>query len=236
MGERWEEGTSSSQKLTHAEILLPLKETIFPAENERPANENLNETEPNCIENINNCEIEGRNCCCQNSTKCSSSNLDSNFCKCHVSANKSIKPNNNELNVDSKSVKERHISIDSARDSGIGENSNFADNLDENNEDKDMFHIETGRNPSNTESYTKEGQSSKRFSDLRGYWQPKVKKSLADRLPENSFHLMPPSRYIFPGAEVYYDPDEKLHYEGDSSSSSSSDIDSEGESQTPTVF
>lgn len=241
MGEKWEEGISTSQKLQQAQTLRPLKETYFHGEDERKFNykENLEETEPNCIENENHFGLEER-ICCQNSTKCSSSilenKLESNNCKCHVSVNKSIKSNISEINVDIKSVKERHISIDSARDSGIGENSNFADNLDENNEEKDIFHIETCRNPTNSENYTKEGHSSKRFSDLRGYWQPKVKKSLADRLPENSFHLMPPSRYIFPGAEVYYDPDEKLHYEVDSSSSSSSDIDSESESQSATMF
>lgn len=233
MGEKWEEGISTSERLQQAETLRPLKDTFLHAED-------LKETEPNCIENGSHFGLEARNSCCQNSTKCSSSNLEnkleSNNCKCHVSVNKSIKSNVSETNVDIKSVKERHISIDSARDSGIGENSNFADNLDENNEEKDIFHIETCRNSTNSENYAKEGHSSKRFSDLRGYWQPKVKKSLADRLPENSFHLVPPSRYIFPGAEVYYDPDEKLHYEGDSSSSSSSDIDSESESQSATMF
>lgn len=66
-------------------------------------------------------------------------------------------------------------------------------------------------------------------SDLRGYWQPKVKKSLAERLPEDCFHLIPPNRYIFPGAEVYYDPDEKLHYENNSSSSSSESEESDDE-------
>lgn len=202
--------------------------------------DDIEETEPNCIENVTNCGLEENSCCCRNSTKCSSLNienkLESNCCKCHVSLKKSIKNNTTEVNLDLKYVKERHISIDSARDSGIGENSNFADTLDENNEEKDSFHMDNGRNPSTSEGFVKDGNSSKRFSDLRGYWQPKVKKSLADRLPPNSFHLIPPSRYIFPGAEVFYDPDEKLHYEGDSSSSSSSDIDSETESQSATMF
>lgn len=238
MGDKWEDGISTSQRLIQANTLLPLKETISFIEDYN-SKEKLNQTEPNCTETDTNCGFE-KHCCCRNSTKSSSlcldNKLESNSCKCHVSENKSINSNSSEEYIDVKSVKERHISIDSARDSGIGENSNFTDNLDENNDDKDIFHIENGRNSSNSECYTKSAQSSKKFSDLRGYWQPKVKKSLADRLPENSFHLVPPSRYIFPGAEVYYDPDEKLHYEGDSSSSSSSDIDSESESQSATNF
>lgn len=235
MGDKWEEGISTSQRLTQANTLLPLKETL-PLIEDYNSKQNLYQTEPNYTETETNSGFE-KHCCCQNSTKSSSLSLDnkleSNSCKCHVSVNKSINSNGSEEYVDIKSVKERHISIDSARDSGIGENSNFTDNLDENN---DIFPIENGRNSSNSECYTKGAQSSKKFSDLRGYWQPKVKKSLADRLPENSFHLVPPNRYIFPGAEVYYDPDEKLHYEGDSSSSSSSDIDSESESQSATMF
>lgn len=222
LGDRWEDGISSTQKLQQAEILLPLQETLSQNEDDK--------TEPNYTESFATFESEENNCCCQKSTKNSSLNvenqLESNSCKCHVSSKKSIKNNINEDDdLGIKTVKERHISIDSARDSGIGENSNFADNLDDNNEEKDAFHHADS-----------DAHCSKRYSDLRGYWQPKVKKSLADRLPEHSFHLIPPCRYIFPGAEVFYDPDEKLHYEGDSSSSSSSDIDSESESQSASIF
>lgn len=242
MGEKWEGGISTSQKLRQAATLLPLEEIVSHIDDDRKFmhKENLGENEPNCIENETCFGLEENDCCCRNSTSSSSSSLEnkleSNNFKCNVSLNKSIKNNTSEVNLDIKSVKERHISIDSARDSGIGENSNFADALDENNDEKETFHIDMGRNPSTSDNYMKEGPDSKRFSDLRGYWQPKVKKSLADRLPESSFHLIPPSRYIFPGAEVYYDPDEKLHYEGDSSSSSSSDIDSESESQSAPMF
>ncbi|XP_022906438.1 NAD-dependent protein deacetylase sirtuin-1 [Onthophagus taurus] len=96
------------------------------------------------------------------------------------------------------SIKERHESIDSARDSGIGDNSNFMDG------------------DTMTETVT--------MSDMRGYWQPKEKRSIAERLPKDSFYLIPPSRYIFPGAEVYYDPD---NYLDNSSSSDSTESESE---------
>lgn len=149
--------------------------------------------------------------------------LENVNCKCH---SESIK----ETHSDIKTVKERHISIDSARDSGIGENSNFADKYDDTSDEdpgeksSSGFHLDLPASSSSSSGHCIKQTHSERFSDLRGYWQPKLKKSLADRLPENSFHLIPPSRYIFPGAEVFYDPDEKLHYEGDSSSSDNSDI------------
>ncbi|XP_046392841.1 NAD-dependent protein deacetylase sirtuin-1 [Ischnura elegans] len=44
---------------------------------------------------------------------------------------------------------------------------------------------------------------------LMNCWQPKIRESLASRLQENSFYHLQPNRYIFPGAEVYYDPDEE---------------------------
>ncbi|XP_071439884.1 NAD-dependent protein deacetylase sirtuin-1 [Hetaerina americana] len=40
-------------------------------------------------------------------------------------------------------------------------------------------------------------------------WQPKVRESLAARLQENSYYHLLPNRYIFPGAEIYYDPDDE---------------------------
>ncbi|KAF4532265.1 hypothetical protein B566_EDAN016447 [Ephemera danica] len=46
------------------------------------------------------------------------------------------------------------------------------------------------------------------LDELRTSWEPKARESLAERLPENSYYYHPPSRYIFPGAEVYYEPDE----------------------------
>lgn len=240
MGEKWEDGISTHRKLQPTLTLLPLKDTFMEDDKRFLYKENIKEYEPNSIDGKHSFGSEENHCFCARNTKSSSSHLEDKLecsnCKCHVSSNKSIKNNSSEVHLDTKSIKERHISIDSARDSGIGENSNFADTLDDHNDEKDDFHIDPERNLCNSESSTTEGHSSKRFSDLRGYWQPKVKKSLADRLPENSFHLIPPNRYIFPGAEVYYDPDEKLHYEEDSSSSNSSDLDSESESQSATVF
>lgn len=102
------------------------------------------------------------------------------------------------------------MSVDSARDSGIGDNSNFTD-VEE--------HPEAGSGGC--------GSAEDSLTDLRGFWQPKVKRSLVDRLPPDSFYLIPPSRYIFPGAEVYYDPDEKLSYEDSSSDSQDSESECE---------
>lgn len=64
---------------------------------------------------------------------------------------------------------------------------------------------------------------------MRDFWEPKLKRSLESRLPENSYYLVPPSRYIFPGAEVFYDPDENYTFSDDSSDSETSDSDSESE-------
>lgn len=62
--------------------------------------------------------------------------------------------------------------------------------------------------------------------NMRGYWQPKQKRSLAERLPPNTLYLIPPNRYIFPGAEYFIDSDEKYDY-FDNSSLDSSDSESE---------
>jgi hypothetical protein len=46
-------------------------------------------------------------------------------------------------------------------------------------------------------------------------------------ITENTYFLLTPNRYIFPGAEVYYDPDdEQSSYSSSGSSSSSSSSDS----------
>lgn len=256
----WEEGIYSSQVLQQASTLLPLEELAL--DSKRNCLSGIGktatkQTEPCCIvnEKIKTYNEDEVRCGCNVSTKSSSlsieRNVESNSCTCYVNFNKSIIDKESEIiDFDSKVVKERHMSIDSARDSGIGDNSNFTDletkyddMSDENFEDNhrqdegSSFHLELVNNPqssaSSSESYIKESQtfeSSSSTSDLRGYWQPKVKKSLADRLPRDSFHLVPPSRYIFPGAEVFYDPDEKMHYEGDSSNSDSSDSESEADS------
>lgn len=123
--------------------------------------------------------------------------------------------------LDIKAIKERHMSVDSARDSGIGENSNFTDL-----EPIDEKITDISQSEEKISCF--ESTSS---SDLKGFWQPKIKKSLADRLPVKSFYLVKPSRYIYPGAEVYYDPDEKFGYHEFSSSLSSSDSESEDMSQ-----
>lgn len=219
--------------LKSASTLLPFEEQYLSAEEDKYSKETTDKNpEPNCKVDSSKLESLENQCSCLNSTKFSSLNvedLESVSCKCH---SKSIK----ESNMDIKVVKERHISIDSARDSGIGENSNFADKYDDTSDEdgaekNNTFHLNL---PASSSSSFKESQT-ERYSDLRGYWQPKLKRSLADRLPNNSFHLIPPSRYIFPGAEVFYDPDEKLHYEGDSSSSDSSDIESDVECNNASV-
>ncbi|XP_065156391.1 NAD-dependent protein deacetylase sirtuin-1-like isoform X2 [Atheta coriaria] len=179
------------------------------------------------------------------------------------------------INCDCKqktlSIKERHMSVDSARDSGIGENSNFTDvetvkdideieikKLDTDNflpsfdselasadflpKDKDDL-ITSGCSTSIHEpnsfanildSSTENKdvtQESETNDDLSGYWEPKQKRSITDRLPPNSYYLINPSRYIFPGAEVYYDPDEKCSYLENTSSDSSDSDDSDAEIQ-----
>ncbi|KAJ9584477.1 hypothetical protein L9F63_021171 [Diploptera punctata] len=100
------------------------------------------------------------------------------------------------------SVVHRHMSVDSMRDSGIGDGSNSVGN-----------------------SRDDQPKSEDDLEALRACWQPKIRESLAARLPENSYYLFTPNRYIFPGAEVYYDPDdnEQSAYSSSSSSSESSD-------------
>ncbi|XP_056630819.1 NAD-dependent protein deacetylase sirtuin-1 isoform X1 [Diorhabda sublineata] len=217
LGSNWEEGVYSSQVLKLTNTLLPLEDP--PPLEVQHKSSTLDFTRP--------IESEYSRCICT-STNSSSLSTEANaesHCTCfHY---KSI---NHDSELETKIVKERHMSIDSAKDSGIGDNSNFTDKYDESDENGEekssSFCLEICNEPS-----TSSENFRKNTSDLRGYWQPKVKKSLADRLPENSFHLIPPCRYIFPGAEVYYDPDEKLHYEGHSSNSEESENGSECGSQ-----
>ena len=206
---------------------------------------------------------------------------------------------------DFKSIKERHMSIDSAKDSGIGENSNLTDvdsskyddvteetnsvtntciQLHKNqNDDLDFVlntsivginsndgtccenksvlqicHVDSSNmkvigpttqemssstvqntkstitnvevSPNSTETLTNYSENDDRSNietDMKGFWQPKKKRSITERLPENSYYLIVPSRYIFQGAEVYFDPDEKCDYLDDSSSTDSTESDSE---------
>ncbi|CAH1119855.1 unnamed protein product [Phaedon cochleariae] len=211
LGNKWEEGISSDeQELHQCQTLLPLEK-----DSSVKSTDYLLEDVGGSSSSICRCDV----------TRATTDTdvLACNYCTC---------PKLVEEDRESRcgsTGKERHMSIDSARDSGIGENSNFTednkyDDAEENNGSGDSFSLEICNEPSTSveERCPSTGES---HTDLRGYWQPKVKKSLADRLPTNSFHLVPPSRYVFPGAEVFYDPDEKQPFEeeeGDSSSSSSS--------------
>ncbi|KAG7165969.1 NAD-dependent protein deacetylase sirtuin-1-like [Homarus americanus] len=58
---------------------------------------------------------------------------------------------------------------------------------------------------------------------LRACWAPKVRETVASRLPDNMFLYTGGHKYIFPGAEVYYDPDDE--FEETKSHSSESDTD-----------
>lgn len=232
--------------LEEASHLLPLKETNFDLKNEDSVK---SQTEPNCTDdNLDRCK-------CNASTKCSSSVEKDVDLNCECSCNKQTSIINKQSLLDSdlvnsldlKSVKERHMSVDSARDSGIGDNSNFTDletkyddTSDENPEmgdynscsNKDDF-LPEPTNISNDEDKTNTYLESTTTSDLKGFWQPKIKKSLAERLPPKSFYLVKPSRYIFPGAEIYYDPDEKFGFYEGSSSSGNSESESEAEPGEP---
>lgn len=203
--------------MQHSITLLPLEDPIQPLYEDIPRTVNQNS-----IKNCSTVERLENSCECFNSTKISSflveKDLETVNCKCK---SESIE----ETHLDIKTVKERHISIDSARDSGIGENSNFADKYDDTSDEdpgeksSNSFDLDLQNSASSSSGNCIKQSHSERFSDLRGYWQPKLKKSLADRLPDNSFYLISPSRYIFPGAEVF---DEKL--EEDLSFSDNSDI------------
>lgn len=103
------------------------------------------------------------------------------------------------------SAKERHMSLDSTRDSGIGDSCNSVDSSVDKERD------------TNTESTSDSTSNS---------WN-KAKESLASRLPLNCFHFVAPSRYIFPGAEVFVD---RSSYSDTDSESGSDSHDSTDES------
>nr|QSL97062.1 sirtuin 2 [Simocephalus vetulus] len=78
------------------------------------------------------------------------------------------------------------------------------------------------------------GISQLQENDMTGWWEPRVKVNLADQLPENSYLAIQSGRYLFPGAELFYDPDEEVESDSDSSDSSdSSGIIDGGESSLP---
>lgn len=193
------------------------------------------------------------NCATNLSTNPSSSTQLKNICTCTNSVS-IMNKETNELGVNSndiKNIKERHMSIDSARDSGIGDNSNFTDidtpkfddeshgdikNIDlssrtlEISDDQITLNVSNDGRCDSDEPPQNMQETSINEPDMRGFWQPKQKRSITDLLPENSFYLIHPSRYIFPGAELYIDPDEKVNY-FDNSSSDSSDSESETENE-----
>ncbi|KAG8036403.1 hypothetical protein G9C98_003725 [Cotesia typhae] len=103
------------------------------------------------------------------------------------------------LDSNESNGKPRHISIDSAIDSGLGDSCNSVDSSDEKG--------------------TTDQDDSKRHNLQRHCWQPEVKESLASRLPENTYYQVSSGKYIFTGAEIYIESDD---YEQLSSSSSRS--------------
>ncbi|XP_021936542.1 NAD-dependent protein deacetylase sirtuin-1 isoform X2 [Zootermopsis nevadensis] len=116
-------------------------------------------------------------------------------------------------------VVHRHMSVDSMRDSGIGDGSNSVGS---------SSGVITKERHMSVDSSDDQPKSDGDLEGLRACWQPKIRESLAARLPENSYYFLAPNRYIFPGAEVYYDPDdnEQSSYSSSSSSSSSDEGDS----------
>ncbi|KAK7869073.1 hypothetical protein R5R35_000792 [Gryllus longicercus] len=118
------------------------------------------------------------------------------------------------------SVNNRQLSVDSMRDSGIGDGTNSVDSS-----------ASCGASPMASKEHHMSVDSSDEapkceddIEALRACWQPKIRESLASRLPEDSYYFMQPNTYIFPGAEVFYDPDDTEHsvYSGSGSSSSDS--------------
>lgn len=89
------------------------------------------------------------------------------------------------------------------------------------------------------------GISQLQENDMTGWWEPRVKVNLADQLPGNSDNIagtkhqrlyflmsikyldntylaIQSGRYLFPGAELFYDPDEEVESDSDSSDASDS--------------
>ena len=69
-----------------------------------------------------------------------------------------------------------------------------------------------------TEAGSSEGNEHSEVTHLdpTPFWQHRERKSLATRLPDSKYYFHPPSRYVFPGAEVYSDEEDS---DGDSDSS-----------------
>lgn len=122
--------------------------------------------------------------------------------------------NDNQIVPDNKntdeSCKERHMSIDSAGDSGIGDGSNSIDSSSINSR---LLLEDTSRKQKATYKL----------------------KCIADLLPPQTYFLEPPSRYIFPGAEVCLDEWDNSDLEQSSSDDSGSESD-EGENNSNMEF
>ncbi|XP_064092637.1 NAD-dependent deacetylase sir2D-like isoform X2 [Macrobrachium nipponense] len=71
---------------------------------------------------------------------------------------------------------------------------------------------------------------------LRACWAPKIRETVASRLPDNMFLYTGGHKYVFPGAEVYYDPDDDFEEDDEKCRSSESenedDITQEEDSQS----
>ncbi|XP_020281472.1 NAD-dependent protein deacetylase sirtuin-1 isoform X2 [Pseudomyrmex gracilis] len=109
------------------------------------------------------------------------------------------------VETDKTTQKPRQASVDSVLDSGIGDSCNSIDSTEEK-----FAELKNGRLE-------------------RHCWQPKIRESLAARLPENSYYQLAPGRYIFPGAEVYAEPEDFDRYSL-SANSESTDSDSDSSS------
>ncbi|XP_076296180.1 sirtuin 1 isoform X2 [Lasioglossum baleicum] len=119
--------------------------------------------------------------------------------------------------VDKMNFKPRQASIDSALDSGLGDSCNSVDSREDKNDDR--------------KKEFKNGRLG------RHYWQSKLRESLATRLPENSYYQLTPGKYIFPGAEVYSEPEDydqctvSINSESSESDSASSSAEEEDEEE-----
>ena len=74
----------------------------------------------------------------------------------------------------------------------------------------------TAKETEEAESLAENVHSEVTHLDPTPFWQHRERNSLATRLPESKYYFHPPSRYVFPGAEVYSDEEES---DGDSDSS-----------------
>ncbi|KAK9728155.1 Sir2 family [Popillia japonica] len=220
-------GNTWSEAVYHQELL---KETIHLLP--WPRDQSQTETKPvpaNSSFNFNVASNESH----QETWKCKTSSVENLTVSelhttCSYTSNLSIISKDADISSDFdhsiKLTKERHMSIDSARDSGIGENSNFADTdplkseeiLDEvpNCTRDDVTKMDNSNEatcqvvPSifgctlKTDSCTLEISRNDdaidnlhcNVVDMRGFWEPKQKRSITERLPENSFYLIAPSR------------------------------------------